>query len=267
MITGRTSLDDELDDRGFARFGFLTGAEVEGATQIASTLAIDPASGFYASNVHAARHQAAAARDRLLDLVSRAVDRTLPGRRAVKAVVLAKGPVGDNWVGVHQDWDYVDERHHRGHVLWCPLVDTRAIDGLLHVIPGSHRWLDNRRGSGAFPLPFQRHEEALRRIGVAADTAAGEAVMYDNAALHFSPPNDGVALRLVLGLVVVPDDATIVHLHSTDGATADLFEVDPATFTNRPFGERPEGFPVDRIPVGPATIDEDALGALIARPH
>lgn len=264
MTAGAGATSDALHEQGFAHFGFLTADQVAAARSIASSLDIDPTSGFYASNVHARRADATAVRDALLDALAPAVARTLPGRRAVKAVVLAKGPVGNNWVNVHQDWDYVDEREHRGAVLWCPLQDTGEVDGLLHVIPGSHRWLGNRRGSGAFPMPYERHDALLSTLGEGLETAAGEAVIYDNAALHYSPPNDGDHLRLVIGLVIVPDDAPIIHLHSPDGSTAELFAVDPAIFTSRPFGERPDGTPSETLGVGPRTIEEEDIRALVA---
>ncbi|MGN6694207.1 MAG: phytanoyl-CoA dioxygenase family protein, partial [Aquihabitans sp.] len=252
---------DLLASAGAASFGFLGSDEVRAARAIADSLHIDPDTPFYTSNAHADRDDATRVSDQLLELTAGAVARTLPGRRAVTAVVLAKGACGNNWVNPHQDWDYVDERLHRAHVLWCPLGDVGAADGPLHVIPGSHRWSDHRRGSGAFPMPFEPFNDVLTTAGEAFELHAGEAVMYDHAAVHYSPPNDGSGTRLVIGLVIVPVEATVIHLHSTDGQTAERFAVDPAFFTTAPFMSRPPG-PADAIvPIGGAPFGRTEIDA------
>lgn len=254
-------VEEQLRTDGFAKVGLLDSSEVAAATRVAAPLSIPDDAGFWTTNVHASRQEATAASEALLDIGRAAARRALPGQRPIWAALLAKGPCGDNWVMPHQDWDYVDERVHRSAVLWCPLVDTSTRDGLLHVVAGSHRWIDNRRGSGLFPEPFAPHLDLLTSEGTGLEVEAGQAIAYDGGALHYSPPNEGDRLRLVMGLVLVPDDASPVHLHSIDGRAADLFHVDPRIFTDRPFRARPPGDPAEEVPFGTTSISEGTLRA------
>ena len=233
--------------QGFASVAFLDEGCCEEARRLLDGLGLDPEVGFFASNVHADRADATHIDRVLRELAQPAVERTLPGHVAFKGVLIAKGPTGHNWVGVHQDWEYVDERRHRAYVIWCALQDTDVGDGTMHVVAGSHRWLGNHRGSGSFPEPFAAVSDMLvTDHATALPLRAGDAVVYDNRLLHFTPPNDGDRLRAVVAVAVAPAGAPIIHEHSLDGVTAAVREVDPVFFTAEPFGSIPPGAP-DRV--------------------
>ena len=218
--------------------------------------------GFYAMNQQAPRDVAVRTDIALQEIGQEAIDRVLPGYRVFKGIPVIKGARGDNPVGLHQDWEYVDERYHRGFVVWAPLDGATSREGGLHVIPGSHRWLDNHRGSG-FPDPFADvADEIVRRASVPVDLEPGQAVIYDNALLHHSPANCGERTRVAIALAIAPPGASVVHFHTTDGQQAEVFEV-PANddfFTREPFGSRPGWHParvveIARPPVSLADLD------------
>jgi len=48
---------------------------------------------------------------------------------------------------VHQDMTLVDESKFSGINIWVPLVDLTEKNGVLQVLPGSHRIFPRYRGS------------------------------------------------------------------------------------------------------------------------
>jgi hypothetical protein len=253
---------EQLDSQGYAVVSLLDTDETAAARALTDDLDVPDDVGFYAMNQAAPRDIAVRTDLALQSIGQGAVDRVLPGFRVFKGVPVIKGARGDNPVGLHQDWEYVDERYHRGYVIWAPLDGATSAEGGLHVIPGSHRWLDNHRGSG-FADPFEGvADEIIRRASVPVDLEPGQAVIYDNALLHHSPPNRGSRQRVAVAFAVAPPGAPVVHLHTTDGRQAEVFEV-PANddfFTREPFGSRPSWSPsrvveIDQAPVTVADLD------------
>ncbi len=253
----------QLDKDGYAVVPLFDGEDLATAMELYDSLRIAPSTPFYATNQDAPRHEAVRIDGALQALAQPGIDRVMPGYRVFKGVMLSKGPNGDNPVSLHQDWEYVDERYHRGYVVWCPLRGAGSDDGGMHVIPGSHRWLDNHRGAG-FPDPWTDvADEIIARASVAVPVPAGHAVVYDNALLHHTPPNRGRHPRPAVAVAIAPPAAAVLHLHSSEEGRAEVFEIPPGSthFTSEPFGTRPSGEPMRSVEVtdrkvGLAELDE-----------
>lgn len=249
-----------LDEDGYAVVDLLDDTSRLAAHELVDELDIDESLGFYTMNRDAPRELAVKLDLALRELVQPSIDRVLPGFRVFKSIPIVKGPVGNNPVGLHQDWEYVDERYHRGYVVWCPLDGAQPEQGGLAVIPGSHKWLTNHRGSN-FPEPYADvADEIIRRGSVSVPVGPGQAVVYDNALLHHSPPNSSAKARVVVASAIAPPSAPVIHLHALDEREAEVFEVAPSDnhFTERPFGARPDSRPsrVVEIAVDAVTLDD-----------
>jgi ectoine hydroxylase-related dioxygenase (phytanoyl-CoA dioxygenase family) len=251
---------EQLTEQGYTVVDLLRPDEIAEAKRLVEKLGIDPKVGFYSMNCDAPRNLAVEI-DQALQLIGQsAVDRALPGYRVFKAIPVVKGPLGNNPVELHQDWEYVDERHHRGLSVWCSLDGATSQDGGMSVIPGSHRWLPAHRGSGLGDPWCEVKEEIIDRGSVEVPVVAGQAVVYDNALLHHTPPNAGDEPRVVVAFAIAPPGAPVIHIHSEDGVRAEVFEIPAGSthFTAKPFGARPDGPPSRTIEVAvePVTIDD-----------
>ena len=131
---------------------------------------------------------------------------------------LTKMPGGNNRTVVHQDWAMVDESNYAGVTFWCPLVDVDMQNGCFRVIPGSHTYFNNYRGTN-IKLPYadwgnQLEEQCL----VSLELKAGDAVFFDHRLVHASPPNLSKKTRVAVGMVLIPDEAAVIHYLQKDGS-------------------------------------------------
>lgn len=132
-----------------------------------------------------------------------------------------KGESGE--VFIHQDWTFVDEENgNRSFNVWCPIMETNAANGNLHVLQGSHKLplLPRVAPNPYSPYMNPKCIEFIHRHSVAVPTNAGEAIIYDNTLIHFSPPNTTNEPRVVAGLMVVPQDAQMLLLTGTNDSFA-----------------------------------------------
>lgn len=251
-------LATNLEVEGWATMGMLDADGLAVAQQVVDSLDIPAGTPFFASNRDASREDATRVARSLQDLFQPVVDRLLPGYRVFKGAVIVKDPNGDNPVGLHQDWEYVDERYHRSYTVWVPLEDACDAQGGLHVVPRSHRWLDNHRGSGdGFTEPFSAvADEVMARGGLDVPLTAGEGVVYDSALLHFSNPNRGGRRRAAVAVAIAPPAAPVVHFVAEGTTEADVYEIRPGDphFTDLPFGTRPESRSMRTVDVAVAPV-------------
>ena len=119
-----------------------------------------------------------------------------------------------SYMPLHADWTYVDEEHHQSLGIWCPLVDTDEVNGMLGVVPYSHLMRTNKRGP-QIPSPFTDFNQyIIDNYGKLLKVNAGEAVIYDHRTLHFSPSNLSTSVRIAINLVATPVNATLYHYAS-----------------------------------------------------
>lgn len=125
----------------------------------------------------------------------------------------------------HQDWTFVDERHHRSLLAWIPLVDVDEGSGALRVARGTQHLPLNVRPS---PIPHPGYGDAGRGYQTSqmelVAARAGDIVVIDHAVLHASTPNGTDRLRPVLGVFVKPVEANLVHYHLVDDGSMDVYQ-------------------------------------------
>lgn len=130
-------------------------------------------------------------------------------------------------VDIHQDWAFVDEEQFSSLFIWCPLQDVNTWNGCLQVVPKSHLYLTKIRGSNIKPAYnaelLKETEKYLKNLIM----KAGEAVLYNPALFHASPPNWSFKDRLCIGLTCLPDDAKMYHYHfNLDNMKVEKLEID-----------------------------------------
>lgn len=167
-------------------------------------------------------------------------------RPVVGNFVVKEAGQEDSVVPVHQDWTLVDETTMRSINVWCPLVDTTADNGQLQVFKGSHRLANVLRGA-FFPNPFMALTPLImERYLTALPLRAGEALVYDHALVHASPPNRSASPRIAVNMALVPAEAPLFHAHldrADPGALPEIFAVNERFFLRNVPGERPTGVP------------------------
>lgn len=205
-------------------------------------LGLEPCHRYFASNVHLDRSSSRridqVLKERLVPVLGPVVGASEP----FLAAMISKGAFAGARVEFHQDWTYTDERHHRVRIAWIPLVDVDESNGCMLMVPGSHRWTDGIRPSGA-PAPAPAMQEALAALAVPAPMSAGDVIVYDPAILHGSCPNPTGGPRPAVAIAFAPAGAQLVHFHLDLAGDLSGAAIDEAFFSIAEFGAAPDGYP------------------------
>jgi hypothetical protein len=138
------------------------------------------------------------------------LDCILPGYDILITNYWTKNP-SDGEVLAHQNWSHVDESKHRSYSIWIPLQDTDQMNGTMEVVPKSHLVFTEPRGVNMeypYESPFKAIGADIRKeYLMPINLKAGQAVIIDDAIVHYTGPNRSEKPRLAIQLVVKPKDA------------------------------------------------------------
>jgi hypothetical protein len=125
---------------------------------------------------------------------------------------MVKAPRGGE-IQAHQDYTWVDETQHIAFNLWVPLLDTDQTNGCFHLVPGSHRFIENSYRSGTITDTLYPFNEALKEYMVPVPVPAGRGIIFDHRLFHYSPDNLSDTPRAASQLVLIPKEAQPVIAH------------------------------------------------------
>ncbi|MFN8287511.1 MAG: phytanoyl-CoA dioxygenase family protein [Chitinophagales bacterium] len=133
---------------------------------------------------------------------------------------------------VHQDWSFTDEKQFRTYTFWLPLMDCFAENGTIHAIKGSHLKLNHIRGAG-INAAFDNVQRAIRKYMEPQNVSAGEALVFDSALAHYSPPNNTNSIRVCVMTNLSHKDADfMLYFGKENGKVVkvDAYKVPPSFF-------------------------------------
>ncbi len=136
-----------------------------------------------------------------------AIEGHFVGRAPFLSTFITKWPGPDSGFAPHQDPTLVDERTAVGVTVWIPLRDVDQENGMLWVVPGSHRVPGGFRVADVDQFAFADCEaDIIERHGAGIPLAAGEILVFDNRVIHFSLPNRSTEPRVVASFGLRPAD-------------------------------------------------------------
>lgn len=157
-------------------------------------------------------------------------------------VVKPSGPFQD--LGLHQDWNFVDESKHWSLNMWLPLIDVDENNGAISVIKGSHRFMPTFRGSGT-PEVYGHLMPLAESFLEPISMKAGDAIFFFHNLLHSSTRNQSGEARVCIGTTITERSAPLLFYKKEDStALTEVYNVDES-FHRRFFlndGQIPEGY-------------------------
>lgn len=231
-----------LEPDGYATLPLLDPRQLVELRRLFDSVDLDSSQGFAATCNDCERAEARRVDVALKEWAAESLADVLPGHEPFLASFVTRAAGAPTPMDYHQDLTYVDERTHRTLMVWIPLVDVDEHRGALKVVPGSHRWADGIRPGGHEPLPTADLQDWFDPQGRVVPVPAGTAVIFDNALVHSSTPNDDGDLRPAVAIAFRPRAAELLHFHR-DGDRVDGFSIGEDFFTTRPFRSRPLGDP------------------------
>jgi hypothetical protein len=156
--------------------------------------------------------------------------------QVMNACFIVKKPTQDSYLHVHQDMTLVDESEFVGINIWTTTVDLTPENGVLYLLPGSHRFFPTYRGH-TLPGFYDPIQEEIKDYMEPLFLKAGQAIIFDQSIVHFSPPNLSQEVRIVTNVFITHREAKfrICYHDKTNPeyiGKVEIFEQDASFMTN-----------------------------------
>jgi hypothetical protein len=236
----KDSIQNEFEKNGFVILQFYSNEEIEFLKNLYRQLHPIDEKGFFPSTFSKDKNYRNKANEEIIRVGSRSMNEYLTDIKVVCGSFIVKSPGEDSIMNVHQDMTLVDESEYTGINIWCPLVDLSHKNGALYVLPGSHRLYPTYRGSSV-PNIYENVYNEIKKYMVPKYLKAGEAIIFDQSIIHYSPPNLSDEIRPVTNTYFTHKDATFMTAYydkENCPGKIELFEQDYDFMTNfEQFGE------------------------------
>lgn len=183
-----------FEEDGYVQLPLLTPEDIQGLKALFVEYHPEAPKGFDSTSYRSDYATKKEASDRAVAIIGKRFEGILQNYRIFGSSFLSKpkGPHGA--MPMHQDWTIVDEDRFVAVNIWTPLVDCTQKNGTLEVLKGSHRYLKVTR------MPTQKFvldgkQEALKPMFTPLPTKAGEAVILNQALVHYSKPSQVEEVR------------------------------------------------------------------------
>ncbi len=137
---------------------------------------------------------------------------------------LGKGANSYSELDIHQDWSLVDEEKHFSISLWIPLVDSTENNGTIHYLEGSHLSYTNKR-AGSIPSIFANNSEEIKGKMIPVEVKAGEALLFNQRLVHYSPKNNSGNARISVISSFVPKNAKVIQYYLNENKELETYEM------------------------------------------
>jgi len=198
-----------LERDGYVIIDYYTPSEMEELVSLYKTWHPTDEKGFFPSTFSKDEQYRQKADVAIQRLGQRSIQHYFENIKVVCGSFIVKAPDPDSGMGIHQDMTLVDEKRFTGINIWCPLVDLTPENGVLYALKGSHRLVPTMRGS-TIPAIYDDTEvrEAITFYAEPIYLKAGQAIVFDQSIIHFSPPNESNEARIVTNTFITHKEAT-----------------------------------------------------------
>lgn len=196
----------QFERDGYTVVQFYTTEEIAELNRLYSDLHPTDEQGFYPSTFSKDKNYRQKADEEIRRIGSRTIGNTLRDHRVVCGSFIVKYPGPESEMCVHQDMTLVDETQFTGMNIWTPLVDLNDENGVLMVLPKSHRIWPTYRGA-TVPNIYQDVTKEIIGYMTPLFLKAGEGVIFDQSIIHYSPPNVSDDKRVVTNIYFTQKDA------------------------------------------------------------
>ena len=119
---------------------------------------------------------------------------------------MTKEPGADAF-DIHQNWSFVEEEKFASLVIWIPLQDTNNNNGTMEVITGSNNYPKWKRGNNIKWRYDDIKETLISQYLQPIGMKAGDAIIFDDATIHYTSPNKSNEARIAIAQVMIPTES------------------------------------------------------------
>ena len=137
---------------------------------------------------------------------------------------------GGGEIKAHQQPNLVDESKYRSLTIWVPLSETTVEMGTLHVVKYSHKIFDRVRPVNDCCRFEKVSEKTMKKYSIPLELKNGQAAIFDDRIIHWSPPNKSSRTRTAVQLEFIPRDTKPVMYYRINDKEISKYIVDKNYF-------------------------------------
>lgn len=215
-IVSDTLKQKELTDFGYTQFPLLNSDGIEKLKEYYFKSQKEDPQHFYSSTHSSNFDFRKTTSDFIKKVTESYIAKHLNNYKLLGGAFVVKPAHGRGVLQAHQDWNLVNEAFARSYNLWIPLIDVTEKNGAIFVLEKSHKKIQTFRGPH-IPSVFKDIEQQLWPYLKVLPMKAGEALFYDHALLHGSPPNNSNEHRIGVVIGVVKQNTDLLLYANDDG--------------------------------------------------
>jgi ubiquinone/menaquinone biosynthesis C-methylase UbiE len=231
QIVSNLEKDAALAKEGYTIFPCLEDADIKALKDYYLQFQKEQPTHFYATAHSPDFNFRKQTSDFIQKIIEPLVKNTLCNYKLLGGSYVVKPGNGKGILQAHQDWNLVNEEKSRSYNLWIPLIDVNENNGAIFVLPQSHSKIKTYRGP-QITSPFKNIEQELWQYLTPLSMNAGEALLYDHALLHGSPPNktEKERLGIVIGII---NKGVEMHVYGNDNGIIKSYACDEHFFLSK----------------------------------
>ena len=227
-----TNLQYQLQENGFVIIPFYTKEDIEHLKVFYNNITPNDTKGFQPTTYFHDNDYRIKASNEILKIAVPHIEDHLENYKIFMGSFIVKYADKNSELGVHQDMTLVDESKFMGINIWSPLCDTNEENGALYLIPKSHRLFPTYRAA-TIPNVYDKYVELVKKYMQPVYLKAGEAILFDNSIMHFSPINKSNEVRIATNVFITHNEAVItICYNDKEKNKIELFEQEDDFFTS-----------------------------------
>ena len=234
------SLQEEFEKNGYVIVPFYNQEDIDELINLYAELHPVDETGFFPSTFSQDKQYRNTADQEIRRIGLKRIQELCEDFKVVCGSFIVKFPGPKSIMNVHQDMTLVDESKYTGINIWCPLIDLNESNGSLWILPGSHRLFPTYRGS-TIPDIYEKVKDEIIACMSPLFLKAGQAVIFDQSVIHYSPPNESNEKRIVTNTYFTHKEAAFRIAYFNREVSQDqveVFEQDDSFMTDfEQFGE------------------------------
>lgn len=226
-------LQSQLNSDGFVVLDFLNEEEVNALLALYKAKHPEDVKGFYTSTFATDTDYRKEVDAAIRLHMQRNLEHYFSDYKVHCGSFIVKGADEKSVLKMHQDMTLVDESIYTGINIWIPLVDLTAENGAIELLPRSHRLFKTYRGA-SLPDIYDGIEASVHKVMSPLYLRKGQAVIFDQSIIHYSPANRSGKVRPVINTFITHKDAgiQICYWDKTTPKQIEVFEQDPDFMVN-----------------------------------
>lgn len=235
-------LQKRFDEQGFVTVDFYSNEDLAAVEELYRSTHTEREGGFFPSTYSENKEYREKVDQELKRIGKKKFDELFTDYQLINGCFIVKNPGEESYLHIHQDMTLVDESEFTGINVWTTTTDLTEQNGVLYLLPGSHRFFPTYRGH-TLPGFYDPIQEEIKDYMVPYYLKVGQAVIFDQSIIHFSPPNLSNTPRIVTNVFITHADARFITCFYDKNnlefaGKVELFEQDITFMTeNEQFGK------------------------------